>query len=467
MIIRFPEFEVRGIEEKPFVRVEGMTIEKALHSTEFAELMAAEYAWMLILYKSLLENFTDDTLLDYQGLQDAVKLLGGTPYPLSPQFFADNWFMRLSQLMQDDPPVGILEDPISVGLLRGIRVNCVATTQLKRYFPIRTINLLGSLWFEATFTPAQAPPAMRGIGTPTAVGIPFDLTIAGVFGAGYSNVGVYNGSIGIIVEVLPGYGSTNTFYVRPLMKASKGGGIDINAPPPPPEPLPVPTVPPIPPEPAPPEVGFTHAFNGIIFLFRSMAEWFYEAAEKVARIPLLGSLLADPLWWAGNRCEGISNAFINVRDLIDIEVLPILRVVLTPDNILHYLGEWWEATAQPWVESALEWALTNLGIKAVVKAWSTFWNDIWPEWTREWDIILVKWDFFWKVTLPGLLTWQWLTDWWSGRLLDINSLITSAFTLREDFWRGWSDFRDQVAELFEDPEDWLLKRIESMIERFW
>lgn len=467
MIIRFPEFEVLGIEEKPFVSVGGMTIERALHSTAFAESMAAEYAWMFVLYKSLLENFLEETLLDYQKLQDAVRELGGTPYPLSAQFFADNWFMRLSSLMFDDPPVGILAAPISVELLRGIRVNYRATTQLARYFPIRTISLLGYLFFQPTFSPAQAPPAMRGSSSPTAVGVPFDLTIAGVFGGGYSNVGVYNGSIQVIVEVLPGYGSTNVFFVRPLMKASKGGTLDISVPPPPPAPLPLPPTSPIPPEPTPPDVGFTHAFDGIIFLFRSMAEWFYQAASNVAGWPILGEWLANPLWWLGNRCEGIANAFVNVRDLIDIEILPILRVVFTPSNILHYLGEWWDATARPWVESIIDWSLDHLGIRDLAANWSNFWNTTWPELLTFVNNIRAQVDYFFRFTLPSLVSWQWLTDWWSGRLRDVNDLITSAFTLREDLWRGWADFRDDVAELFADPEDWLLKRIESMIERFW
>ena len=35
------------------------------------------------------------------------------------------------------------------------------------------------------------------------------------------------------------------------------------------------------------------------------------------------------------------------------------------------------------------------------------------------------------------------------------SLINSAFTERETFWSGWSDFRDQVSLFFSDPLGWL------------
>ncbi|GAI36189.1 unnamed protein product, partial [marine sediment metagenome] len=73
---------------------------------------------------------------------------------------------------------------------------------------------------------------------------------------------------------------------------------------------------------------------------------------------------------------------------------------------------------------------------------------------------------------------SWFTNWWGNTLSNIiawgaltgtqiGSLVDSAFTLRDDFWAGWQDWRDKVTEFFTDPEDWLYKAADRIIERFW
>ena len=73
--------------------------------------------------------------------------------------------------------------------------------------------------------------------------------------------------------------------------------------------------------------------------------------------------------------------------------------------------------------------------------------------------------------LARLIDWpaftSWITSWWNDRLLDIQGLIDSAFLARDSLWAGWQDWRDQVAEFFTDPEDWLYKSVDRIVERFW
>ena len=60
-----------------------------------------------------------------------------------------------------------------------------------------------------------------------------------------------------------------------------------------------------------------------------------------------------------------------------------------------------------------------------------------------------------------------VNTWWSGTILEVQGLINSAFVEREPFWAGWQDWRDKVTEFFSDPEDWLYKAADRIIERFW
>ena len=43
-------------------------------------------------------------------------------------------------------------------------------------------------------------------------------------------------------------------------------------------------------------------------------------------------------------------------------------------------------------------------------------------------------------------------------MVDVESLINSAFTERERYWSGWQDMRDKVIEFFANPFDYLWSR---------
>jgi len=141
-----------------------------------------------------------------------------------------------------------------------------------------------------------------------------------------------------------------------------------------------------------------------------------------------------------------------------------------------------------------------------ILSWSTIWSYIQyyiPNWNKigQWfsgwgsyvlSIINAWWSQRWLEiqgyvdsimdTLPSLpdlsaiLDWfaSWTANvlttvntWWQGKLLDIESLINSAFLARDSLWSGWQELRSQVSEFFSDPEDWLYKAVDRIVERFW
>lgn len=113
-----------------------------------------------------------------------------------------------------------------------------------------------------------------------------------------------------------------------------------------------------------------------------------------------------------------------------------------PTYIWNEITEWWSAisnTVLEWVNEAKQWALN----------WINYLNS-------RIDSIQALWDDFVKVTLPTLPNW-----------LDIDNLIASWFQNFSPFWEGWQDFKAQVAEFFEDPEQWFYDRLDSFFERFW
>jgi len=163
--------------------------------------------------------------------------------------------------------------------------------------------------------------------------------------------------------------------------------------------------------------------------------------------------------------------------------------VLTWDNIYSYFKLYFDAAVNAWEWVRYAWdnvtsiitiwwsgALTEVknliatatqGLDDLKASWDNFWNVTWPEWTGKLDSLVATWDTFWSVTFPTLVSFGWLTTWWTARVKDVQGLIDSAFTIREPFWSGWQEWRDKVVEFFTDPEEWLYKAMDRIIERFW
>ena len=226
----------------------------------------------------------------------------------------------------------------------------------------------------------------------------------------------------------------------------------------------------------------------IVYFFNDAADYFYDLYRKtydwVVPFKYVSSIFLDICYVF----EDLAWAFSDFGDLIwdwKYEIAAILSWSTIRSYIRNWLpdlenmvvwwwdwwdwvtdtvDEWWYSTkytVKGWIAIAVE------GLDTLKVAWGDFWNITFPQWTSTLDNLGAAWDNFWTIILPGLISQIDLAAWWSARLLDIQGLVDSAFTLREGFWTGWQDWRDKVTEFFTDPEDWLYKAVDRIVERFW
>lgn len=187
-------------------------------------------------------------------------------------------------------------------------------------------------------------------------------------------------------------------------------------------------------------------FSDLAWAFYDFSGWVNDVATKIVEILSWSTIWSYILTYVPN-LEAIRDWFYYWWDYV-----------------WGVIADWWSTTyltVQGWIDIATE------GLDALKIDWSNFWNITFPEWTGKLDNLKASWDFFWTETLPTLVSFSWLITWWDERLLDVQNLINSAFVIRDDFWRGWQDLRDDVTEFFTDPEDWLYKAFDRIIERFW
>ena len=188
------------------------------------------------------------------------------------------------------------------------------------------------------------------------------------------------------------------------------------------------------------------AFDQIVYYMLDFKDWVLRVSEDIVEFLTELDIMAlfDPVIQAANSAwDWVSHASTNVWSIVE---------------------GWWQATSstvQGWIDIATQ------GLDALKVAWSDFWNTTWPQWTAQFNTLSAAWTNFWTVTFPTLVDFSWLWTWWNARLQDINNLVNTAFTLREKLWEGWQELRNQVTEFFSDPEDWLYKAVDRIIERFW
>ena len=180
------------------------------------------------------------------------------------------------------------------------------------------------------------------------------------------------------------------------------------------------------------------AFSNITFYFSQFNDWIDDVAKKISTF--LTEL--DLTQWFKPWIEKILDAW---------------NWFLTRWGwFWQSAGEWWGTvipTVKGWIAIATE------GLDALKVAWGNFWTISWPQWMGQFETLRASWNNFWTITFPTLVSFNWLTTWWSSRVADIQNLIDSAFTTRTSFWAGWQDLRDNVVEFFSDPLEWLWARL--------
>jgi len=133
-------------------------------------------------------------------------------------------------------------------------------------------------------------------------------------------------------------------------------------------------------------------------------------------------------------------------------------------NVYGVVTEWWSSTST-----------TVLGWIDAVYDWARLWIDYLQDQVDELRVmiqnipgaipdlsVILEWFINWTGNVTMVIN-----TWWFSTLTSVQSLIDSAFVIRTDFWAGWQDWRDKVTEFFTDPEDWLYKSLDRIVERFW
>ena len=141
--------------------------------------------------------------------------------------------------------------------------------------------------------------------------------------------------------------------------------------------------------------------------------------------------------------------------------------ILTESDIFLLLQTWlnYAEVAWNWVANAF----TN--VVSIINDW---WITILPyiltyvdNAVEGFTELKAAWDTFWTVTLPNLVSFDWLGIWWLSRLEDVQSLIDTAILNLNVLLEGWQEVRDAVLEFFNDPYQWMYDRLDEFFERFW
>ena len=211
--------------------------------------------------------------------------------------------------------------------------------------------------------------------------------------------------------------------------------------------------------------------------FKWLSDYFYDAYLEINGFPW-------PFWYAAWPFYAISSVTLDIAyDFLDFgwwvgDITNKIRAVIGWDRIwinirnsiywifldIRKLPDWFTAVTQTvneWWAAAMEEVLDLIDSS---KAWAQIWIDylqdqigaltaqindlvsLIPDMT---DILL--WFSGWAGNVVSVID-----NWWTGALSEVQSLINSAFIVRENYWRGWQDWRDQVTEFFINPWDWLL-----------
>ena len=192
--------------------------------------------------------------------------------------------------------------------------------------------------------------------------------------------------------------------------------------------------------------GISTWFYSVAWDFSAFFSWLLTRCEEVSQTLTWGNIY----WYfksyfdaALNAWSWVSNAWSNVWNIID---------------------QWWSGAITE-VQGLI--AAATQGFDSLVAAWSNFWTYTWPQWTTKLSLLAADWGNFVTHKLPTLFDLSYAEVWWRSKLTDISGIITTSLKEYEPFWAGWQDWRDKVIEFFTDPEEWLYKALDRIIERFW
>jgi hypothetical protein len=206
--------------------------------------------------------------------------------------------------------------------------------------------------------------------------------------------------------------------------------------------------------------------NAIINLFSSASTAVYNAALEVNGWVWPFWLAASPLFTLSTILANIAWAFVDLGNWLA-WVGDRLANLIDWSAINAWFSSWATLINNAWNWVAAAW--TN--VTSIITSWWSATSYTVQGWiataTQGFANLVAAWDNFRTTVLPTLVSFSWLTTWWTSQLPGIDALINS--TLRtwlpfyDDLARLWSG----IAEFFADPLQWLYNQMDRFFERFW
>lgn len=172
------------------------------------------------------------------------------------------------------------------------------------------------------------------------------------------------------------------------------------------------------------------------------------------------SLAENAYNWARAAWDRAGELYTYIHTYIDTRFQQLLNRF---ESLSSYLGDWWLARSdqvRSWINSA-------------VYDLKSYTNSILSSLNKLSD----AWESFRVNTLPSLLSFTWFRSWWGlGSSTFTDWRLSFKGELKEERdaelqplqerVRTHDSLFDMIRDLFEDPEKWLLDRLESMLARF-
>lgn len=231
-----------------------------------------------------------------------------------------------------------------------------------------------------------------------------------------------------------------------------------------------------------------NAISDIIKFLGWLQEALYKAYVEILDLPWPFWLAAWPFYLAADAVNRLAWAFFDFYYWVE-EIEDSIKHIATPEELFFLISSMFPELGQirqwllNWVWKVEEvignwWTSISsiiLGWIDAAKAWAWLWIDYLD---IEVNKLKVRLDNL-VIEFPdvsGVLSWftNWpgellsvVNTWWTGVLPEVQGLITSNlktwFPFYDDLVSLWSD----IKEFFTDPEDWLYKSLDRIVERFW
>lgn len=198
-----------------------------------------------------------------------------------------------------------------------------------------------------------------------------------------------------------------------------------------------------------------------------LADWFLSISNYFADLALDFSDFGS---WVNSVTDQIAG-FLNWTNIWSnlISWVPNIEALNTWfytwwDNVLTVVNTWWTSTmeeVQGWIDAVRNYALAlydNLlaTVNYLSETWDNFWTITWPALVADLGGLRSSWESFLSTTLPDLATW-------AGVGSIVESTIQNYFPFYDELVSLWGG----ILEMFTDPEDYLIKKLETALERFW